>query len=147
MVTPEGGGPDLKTSSNAARATILAGNYEVVLTAIEIVGRPHFELPPIVVAPENEVVMAHDSSSGGLAVGVVRGEAVADAVVAVRAAGKTIDQRRTYLATTSNPVGFTLQTGEYTVVGNEIRGAKRSLTVAIAAGADSERQIALASSD
>ncbi len=134
-------------SSNPARATIPAGKYEVVLTAIEIGGRPHADLPPIVVAPASEVAVAHDFSSGGLAVRVVRGETLVDAVVAVRTAGKTVDQGRTYLAATSNPVRFTLQPGEYTIEVNEIRGAKRSLTVAIAAGADTDRQIDLESRD
>ncbi len=91
--------------------------------------------------------MAHDFSSGNLAVRVVRGETLVDAVVAVRAAGKTVDQGRTYIAATSNPVRFTLQPGEYAIEVSEIRGAKRSFAVTIVAGADTERQIDLASSD
>lgn len=136
-----------EASSNPARATIPAGKYEVVLTAIEIAGRPQAELPPIVVAPESEVAVAHEFSSGGLAVRVVRGETLIDAVVAVRAAGKTVGQGRTYLAATSNPVRFTLQPGDYTVEVSEIRGAKRSLAVAIVAGAETDREIDLATSD
>ena len=134
-------------TSNPARATVPAGEYDIVLTAIEIGGKPTVELPRVVVPPNGEAAVTHEFASGSLAVRVARGDALVDAVVAVSARGKAVDQGRTYKSASSNPVRFTLAPGEYAVEVSEIRGEKRRFTLTVAGGAEVERRIDLATAD
>lgn len=130
-------------SSNPARATVPAGTYDVVLSAIEIAGRPVWERPAVAIAPDAPVSVEHDFASGEVAVEVVRGDARIDAVVAIRQGGKTVDQGRTYLAPTSNPIRFTVEPGDYEIEVSEIRGARRTLQVSVAAGGAESRRVDL----
>lgn len=120
--------------SNPARATVPSGDYELVLTAIEIGGKPTVELGPLTVDAAETARRTHDMRSGELAVRVVRGATLVDATVAVRRAGQAIDHGRTYTATSSNPRRFTLEPGSYEVEVTEIRGSKRVVRVELEAG-------------
>jgi Ca-activated chloride channel family protein len=130
-------------SSNPAKATLPAGTYDLTLTALEIAGRPTWESRGVKIAPEVPAAVAHDFASGELAVEVVRGSTLVDATVAVRSGGKGLDQGRTYKAASSNPIRFILEPGDYEVEIAEIRGAKRSLRVVVAAGAIEKRRVDL----
>jgi Ca-activated chloride channel family protein len=130
-------------SSNPAKATVPAGEYELVLSAIEIGGRPMVELGRVVVSPGGTASQGHDFASGDLAVEVVRGTTLVDATVAVRAGGRTVDQGRTYKAASSNPKRFVLEPGDYEVEIAEIRGARRTRRVRIAAAATESLRVDL----
>ncbi len=120
-------------SSNPARAVLPAGDYEVVLHALEIGGKPVAELGRVTVPAGGKVDLAHDFASGDLLVGAVRGGALVDATVAVRAGGRSVASGRTYDRASSNPKRFTLAPGDYEVDVAEIRGETRRLAVTIAA--------------
>jgi Ca-activated chloride channel family protein len=128
-------------SHNPARATVPAGAYDLVLTALEIGGKPVWESLGLEIGAGAAVAVAHEFESGELAVEVVRGATLVDAVVAVRSGGKGIDQGRTYKAAASNPIRFQLTPGEYEVEVSEIRGAKRTLNVSVASGEVLRRRI------
>ncbi len=130
-------------SSNPARATLPAGTYDLVLTALEISGRPTWESHGIEVEPNGTARVAREFASGELAVEVVRGSTLVDATVAVRAGDKGIDQGRTYKAASSNPIRFQLEPGDYEIEVAEIRGAKRKLSVSVAAGVVESRRVDL----
>lgn len=127
--------------SNPARVTIPAGEYEVVVHALELGGRPAHELGRVVVAPGTPATLRHELASGDLLVGAVRGGELVDATVAVRAEGKSVDASRTYKSASSNPKRFTLAPGDYEVEVAEIRGERRRFTVSVAAGGELARTI------
>jgi Ca-activated chloride channel family protein len=129
--------------SNPAEAEVPAGEYDVVLTVLELGGSPSHEAGRVRIEPGGRAEIAKDFPSAALAIGVVRGATLVDAVVAVRSGGQGVDQGRTYKAKTSNPKRFTLAPGTYEVEVREIKGATRTLTVTLAAGADETRTIDL----
>ena len=133
-------------ASNPARSTIPAGEYEVVLHALEIGGRPTREVGRVHLAPNGAAELAYDFASGDLLVGAVRGDTLVDATVSVRAAGKSVDAGRTYNSATSNPKRFTLEPGDYEVELAEIRGETRRFAVTVVAGGEQARTIDFASS-
>lgn len=134
-------------SSNPARATVPAGTYDVVLGALEISGKPTWERRDVVVGAGASATVAHDFVSGELAIEVVRTGTLVDATVVVRRDGKGVDQGRTYVQASSNPIRFSLEPGEYEVQVAEIRGAKRTLRVAVVAGATETRRVDLAAAE
>ncbi|MCL4818723.1 MAG: VWA domain-containing protein [Vicinamibacteria bacterium] len=129
--------------SNPAQAEVPAGEYDVVLTALEIGGSPSLEAGRLNVEPGGRAEIAKDFPSAALAIGVVRGAASVDAVVTVRSRGKGIDQGRTYKTAGSGPKRFTLAPGTYEIDVREIKGATRTLTVTLAAGADETHTVDL----
>jgi len=66
-----------------------------------------------------------------------------DATVAVRGAAGAVASGRTYDQPANNPKSFVLPPGEYTVEINEIKGEKRTVTVAVGAGETVERTVDL----
>lgn len=129
--------------SNPAQAEVPAGEYDVVLTALEIGGSPSLEVGRLRVEPGGRAEIAKDFPSAALAIGVVRGATSVDAVVTVRSGRKGIDQGRTYKTAGSGPKRFTLEPGTYEIVIKEIKGVTRALTVTLAAGASETRTIDL----
>ncbi|MBZ0088822.1 MAG: hypothetical protein K8H90_00425, partial [Thermoanaerobaculia bacterium] len=129
--------------SNPAKATLPSGDYELVLTAIEIGGKPKHEAGRVTIAPNGESAAAHEFASGELVLRVARGATLVDATVTVRSGGREVDRGRSYRDPNSNPIRFTLLPGSYEVEVVEIRGAKRELAVEIAAGAVVERELDL----
>lgn len=132
-----------QASSNPAKVTLPSGHYDLVLTAIEISGKPSKDLGRIVVPANGEVAVAHDFTSGELALKVARSAALVDATITVRGGGLEVDRGRSYVTPKSNPIRFTLPPGLYDVEIAEIRGAKRKLTVVVAAGEVVEREVDL----
>lgn len=130
-------------SSNPHRTTLPIGHYEVVLHALEIGGRPSVELGRVHVTTQGTSVQ-HDFASGELALGVVRGDILVDATVAVRANRESVHAGRTYRSAASNPLRFTLAPGDYEVEIGEIGGGKHRLGVTIEAGGTVTRTLDLA---
>lgn len=128
-------------TSNPDRTTLPAGDYEVVLHALEIGGRPTADLGRVHVAADTPAALRHDFASGELVIGVVRGGTLVDATVVVRADRASFDAGRTYRSATSNPLRFTLAPGVYEVEVGEIGGGKRRLAVTVEAGRTVERTV------
>jgi hypothetical protein len=134
---PVAGGRTYRSgTSNPARVTIPVGEYEVVLKALELGGGPSHEAGRVAVRAGEHAEVGHDFASGDLLVGALRGSALVDATVAVRAGGRSVEAGRTYTRSSSNPKRFTLVPGEYEVEVTEIRGEKRRLTVSVAPGGE-----------
>lgn len=129
--------------SNPAEAEVPAGEYDVVLTALELGGSPSHEAGRVRIEPDGRAEIAKDFPSAALAIGVMRGAAPVDAVVTVRSGGRGIDQGRTYKTAGSGPKRFTLEPGTYEVEIKEIRGVTRTVTVTLGAGAEEVRTIDL----
>ncbi len=122
--------------SNPARVRIVAGNYEVSVGSVEISGGPEHSLGEVAVDPGGSAAVFHDWPSGTLKLGAARGGELVDAtlnLVSVES-GKPVAQGRTYTSPRSNPKTFVLLPGDYRVQVNEIRGARRELTVTEPAG-------------
>jgi Ca-activated chloride channel family protein len=128
-------------SHNPVRETVVVGEYDVVLHALEIGGRPVVDLGRVVVSAGETTALTHNLVSGDLIVGAMRGAELVDATVSVRAAGKSVDASRTYKAPTSNPTRFALSPGEYEVELREIRGVTRRFVVSVVAGGSHEHTV------
>jgi Ca-activated chloride channel family protein len=130
-----------QASSNPARVRLVAGEYEVVLKAIEIADAPEQPLGKVTIAPAGSAALAHDFRSGELLVGAVRGGQLVDATVSVQQGGRRVAAGRTYTSASSNPKRFVLLPGDYEVEVSEVRGEKRRFTIAVTAAAVGERTI------
>lgn len=129
---------------NPAKVRLTAGTYEVEIRSVEIAGREPVSLGTVVVEPGGKVAVARDLPSGTLRIGVRKGSELVDAVVAVKRGKTSVDQSRTYKASTSNPKEFIVPPGEYQVEVSVIGGEKHQLAVTVAAGETVEKILDLA---
>ncbi len=137
-----------KASTNPDRVTVPAGDYDLVLKALEIAGRPEMSIAGVKVTPQAPARVDHSFASADLRVEVVRGAALVDAVVAVHAKaagskGAALDQSRSYKSPSSNPVRFVVEPGSYVVEVTEVKGERRSFEVTLTAGEVTARTIDL----
>ncbi len=128
---------------NPATVRLTAGDYEVEVGSVEIEGRPEVALGRVTVPPRGRVRLDHAFASGTLVLGVRRGDRLVDATVAIRGAAGAVASGRTYDQPANNPKSFVLPPGEYTVEIQEIKGEKRTATVAVGAGETVERTVDL----
>lgn len=133
-----------EATHNPAKVRLTAGSYEVEIKALEIAGQATVSLGAVSVEPGGKASLSRDLPSGTLKVGVRRGAELVDAVVAVKLGKTTVDQSRTYKATSSNPKEFTVPPGEYQVEVSVIGGSKQQLTLKVAAGETVEKWVELA---
>jgi Ca-activated chloride channel family protein len=133
-----------KVSSNPALLRLTAGRYAVEVQSVEIEGGPVEELGELTIEPRRRVERAHDFASGGLAVGAERRGELVDAVVHVlTTSGVRVAQARTYARPQSNPTRFVLPPGEYRIEVQEIRGAKKTISLTVSAGRTAEHVVEL----
>ncbi|RMH18443.1 MAG: VWA domain-containing protein [Acidobacteria bacterium] len=125
---------------------LTAGDYDVVVRSVEIAGKPEQRFEGLTVEPGGRLERSHEFTSGKLAVKVVEGEELVDAVVRVvdAASGKAIAQGRTYTAANSNPKRFEVPPGRYRLearaVGLEGRPSRR-LEVTVETGGEVEHLV------
>lgn len=133
-----------KVSSNPALLRLTAGRYAVEVQSVEIEGGPVEELGELTIEPRRRVERAHDFASGELAVGAERRGELVDAVVHVlTTSGVRVAQARTYARPQSNPTRFVLPPGEYRIEVQEIRGAKKTISLTVSAGRTAEHVVEL----
>lgn len=106
-------------SSNPRVFEITPGNDDVEIASVEIVNRDNrnHRFENIEVKPQESSDREHNFHSGNLSVGAVVGNELIDAVVQVIPDGTTrpTTASRTYTSETSNPRGFILTPGRYSV--------------------------------
>lgn len=111
----DGGRTYRQPASNPKRFRLPAGLYEVVVSSVEIAGKPE-RRQPVTVEPGKPAEVAVVFETGDLLVGAKHGGQLVDATVAVTPeGGKEIDRCRTYDKPTSNPCRFTLPPGRYRI--------------------------------
>jgi Ca-activated chloride channel family protein len=136
-------------NSNPARVRIVSGTYEVEVGSVEINGNPRRELGTITLEPGGSAKVSTDFASGVLKVGAMRDGELVDSTVNVvnLATGEPMAAGRTYTSESSNPNTYNLEPGDYKVTVQEIRGARRELTVTVVKGETVERIVDPAGSD
>jgi hypothetical protein len=117
----------------------------VEIVGIEIAGDPSHRFDAVEVTAGGRAERSHELVSGTLAVGVVAGEELVDAVVNVFPAtgGQAIAAGRSYTAANSNPKRFDLAPGRYRVTVKPVRlpgATQREAEVEIQAGEETEHR-------
>jgi Ca-activated chloride channel homolog len=119
-----GGGRTYEASDTNPRVLpFAAGDYDVVVTAVNLSGAPQIRFPGIKLAAGQTVEKIADFSAGELAVEVIRNGKPSDAVIQVFAVGKS-DAVAGGRSSNTNPFIFRLLPGSYEVLvkSNEIAG-------------------------
>ncbi|MCB0617864.1 MAG: hypothetical protein KDC43_27165, partial [Saprospiraceae bacterium] len=94
------------------------GTYTVVVSSVEIAGKPEVRFEEVVVEPRKTVEKTVAFASGALSVGASSKGELVDAGVTIYElpSNRSVDAGRTYMSPNSNPKSFTLQPGKYRVV-------------------------------
>jgi len=112
-----------RADSNPSSLRLQAGSYDIVISSVEIAGKPTHRWDKVAVEGTAVVDLQHELASGVLRVGAKAAGKLVDAVVRVSRSGakETEAQGRTYTAATSNPKTFELGPGTYTVTVSPVK--------------------------
>lgn len=119
-----GGGRTYEAAETNPRVLPLAaGDYDVVVTAVNLSGAPAIRFDGVKITAGQTVEKVADFSAGELSVEVVRNGKPSDAVIQIFAVGKT-ESVASGRSSSTNPFVFRLLPGRYEVVvkSNEIAG-------------------------
>ena len=112
-------GRSYRSAENNPRSfDLTAGTYTVVVSSVEIAGKPEVRFEEVVVEPRKTVEKTVAFASGALSVGASSKGELVDAGVTIYElpSNRSVDAGRTYMSPNSNPKSFTLQPGKYRVV-------------------------------
>ncbi len=131
--------------TNPTRMELTSGTYDVEVKSVEISGDERHTFEGIEVGPNAEAEVAHEFSSGTLALGASRGGELVDSTVNIVSveSGKSVGGGRTYKSATTNPKAWILTPGEYRIDLREVGGAKarQQITVTIEKGGTVEKMV------
>ncbi|MFZ2897291.1 MAG: VWA domain-containing protein [Saprospiraceae bacterium] len=124
--------------NNPVKFQILPGTYDVVISSVEIEGKPEIIIERQTVAGAAVVSLSHAWQSGELKAGARQGDALVDATVGIylKKTGVNVANGRTYQTASSNPKTFILEPGEYEVRFSPVKPAglgKKTLTATVTA--------------
>ncbi|MDY7093959.1 MAG: hypothetical protein SX243_13410, partial [Acidobacteriota bacterium] len=126
-------------NSNPKVFELPPGTYDVEILSRELASRPKARLEGVAVGGSARVERSHEFRSGLLAVKVLAGEELVDAILQVRGTGggKPIASGRTYQSADTNPRLFELEPGQYRIQIRPIDSEKfsqRELSVTVTQG-------------
>ncbi len=133
-------------TTNPKIVRLTAGEYDVRIRSVEIDGGVDTLLTDVAVVGGQRTNREYNFRSGTLVVRTTRNGELVDSVVRVREAstGTSVDQRRTYASTDTNPARFVVPPGEYVVVSSPVRPRgleDRSRTATVVIGKEAEIEI------
>ncbi len=129
---------------NPAKLKIPPGLYDIVLSSVEISGRPDIKITNRVLGSAGNLKFEHDFKSGELSIGAKKGTGYVDCTINIVhvKTGKSVGAGRTYQDAQNNPRTFILEPGTYKVVLKPVKPAglgAKSVTVEITAQGKQER--------
>jgi Ca-activated chloride channel family protein len=134
------------SSSNPKISTIIPGEYDVVISSVEISGRPEHKFNKVVVESGKRTELSHEFQMGTMKVGAVNGSALVDAVIEVVNSkdGKQVAQGRTYTSASSNPKTFDVPPGTYRVQLSAVKlegKPKKQIEITVETGKTAEKTV------
>lgn len=114
------------SSSNPQTMKISPGKYDVVISSVDIAGKPEKAITGVDIGPRTGSEYKVDFDSGTLRVFAIRNESLIDATVSVYNKGnpEPIATGRTYADGLSNPLEFQLSPGEFIVTVEPVNAAE-----------------------
>lgn len=131
---------------NPVKLNIPPGEYDIVLSAIEISGKPITRISKKTLGSGGNLKFEHNFESGELMVGAKKGSEYVDATVNIidTKTGKSVGAGRTYLNAENNPKKFILEPGNYRVELGPVKPAglaKKTITVEVKTNTSIEKQV------
>lgn len=129
---------------NPAKLKIPPGVYDIVLSSVEISGRPEVKILKKELGSAGNLKFSHDFKSGELSIGAKQGEGYVDCTINIinTKTGKSVGAGRTYQDAQNNPKKFILEPGQYKVDLKPVKPAglgAKSVTVEITAQGIAEK--------
>ncbi|MBL7827250.1 MAG: VWA domain-containing protein [Saprospiraceae bacterium] len=124
--------------NNPVKFQVLPGLYDVVVSSVELEGKPEISVEKQGLTGAATIALSHDWKSGELKVGARQGNMLVDATVGVfvKKTGVNVANGRTYQSASSNPKTFLLEPGEYEIRFSAVKPAglgKKTLAVTVTA--------------
>jgi len=135
-----------KPENNPAKLKIPPGVYDIIVSSVEISGKPEIRFTSRELGSAGNLKFAHNFESGELLIGAMQGQNLVDATVNIKEAktGKSVGAGRTYQSAGTNPKSFILQPGSYIA---ELRPVKpaglaaKTVNVEIQANGKTEKKL------
>lgn len=123
---------------NPAKLKIPPGVYDIVLSSVEISGRPEVKILKKELGSAGNLKFSHDFKSGELSIGAKQGAGYVDCTINIinTKTGKSVGAGRTYMDPKNNPRKFILEPGQYKIELKPVKPAglgAKSVTVEITA--------------
>lgn len=114
-----------KPEYNPAKLKIPPGIYDLVISSVEISGRPEIKFLKKELGSAGNLKFMHNFESGELNIGAKKGAGYIDVTVNIISlkTNKSVGAGRTYQAPSSNPKNFILEQGKYRVELNSVKPA------------------------
>lgn len=135
-----------RKETNPAKLNVPPGNYDLVISSVEISGKPEKKYENIVLGSSGNQTFSHNFESGTFSIGTKQGTAYVDATVSIvnLKSGKVAASGRTYQSAESNPKLFILEPGSYRVDLSPVKPAglgKKSINIEITAKGLEEKMV------
>lgn len=106
-----------RKETNPSRLNVPPGNYNLVISSVEIQGKPEKKFENITLGISGNLAFKHDFESGELSIGTKQGGGYVDATVSIvnLKSGKVVASGRTYQSAENNPKRFVMEPGSYRV--------------------------------
>ena len=125
-----------KSENNPVNIQIPPGRYDVVISSVEISGRPEIKWTGKELGNQGDLKLSYDFLSGQLNIGAKQGATLIDATINIidLKSGKSVGAGRTYQSSATNPKTFILEPGNYKIELNPVKPsglARKSATVEV----------------